>query len=243
MLKYCILLICLTIFGKILKASDFEEGIRFYKEQQWVQARESFEKHLTSHPTDVNTLYNIGICLLHEKKYVNASWYFEKAYKLNPGEKDYQIQLDNCYQQLGLMKSWSPPLSLFETKLINFSLQSWALLLIGFSILIGTLLFLVFVLKRNRKAIFSFLVLVAGIWVFVLYAFITKVQFTNNPTHGIVIERINSVFTSNIGNAIKEFDFKAGERVEIGSVGKRIEIILTNKEHIWLKPHQIKLIR
>ena len=188
-------------------------------------------------------MYNIGLCLLKEKKYVDAVWYFEKAYKLNPKEKDYQIQLDTCYQQLGLMKSWNPPLKFFKTKLINFSLQTWALLLLGFSVLLGAMLFLLFVLKNNKKAIFSFLIFSLGIWIFVLYAYITKESFTTGLTHAIVTEDVKSVYTSDKGNAIKELTFQAGERVELGVVGERVEVILPNKEHIWLNGEQVRLIR
>lgn len=225
-------------------AGEFQEATKAYQEKNWSQAANLFETYLSKHPNEANTYYNLGVCEMKQEKFVDAIWNFEKAYKLSPQLSEAQNQLNACYKKLNFIESWSPPIGVFKAKLFKFSDKQLAFTLILLSFVSGTLLFLHFKRKSNKRLTrFSFALSLIFTFLTALIL-IQKKSFTEGINHAIVWTPISSVYLSEKGNALKELSLKAGERVNLGKISpNRIELELTNKEHVWVERSQVKLIQ
>lgn len=228
------------VFFKVglLFASDFEQGLRFTKEKNWLLAANSFEGHLQQHPTDDKALYNLGICLFHQNKDLEAIYYLEKAYKFNPNLQECKAPIESCRQRLGITGEWTEPFSPIRLKLMEISLNQWSFICLFFSLL--SALFLFFYLKKKSSN--TLYLLVSFMLLFVLSAYFTwqkSISLTN--THGIIITKILKTFADEKGTTMVDLTLFPGERVEVNYVGERIELQLENDVRTWVSKDQLKL--
>lgn len=228
------------VFFKVglLFASDFEQGLRFTKEKNWLLAASSFEGHLKQHPTDDKALYNLGICLFHQNKDLEAIYYLEKAYKFNPNLQECKAPIESCRQRLGITGEWTEPFSPIRLKLMEISLNQWSFICLFFSLL--SALFLFFYLKKKSSN--TLYLLVSFMLLFVLSAYFTwqkSISLTN--THGIIITKILKTFADEKGTTMVDLTLFPSERVEVNYVGERIELQLENNVRTWVSKDQLKL--
>lgn len=224
-------------------AEEFQDATKAYQEKNWSQAAKLFETHLSKHPNEANTYYNLGVCEMKQEKIVDAIWNFEKAYKLNPQLSEAQNQLNSCYKKLNFIESWSPPIGVFKTKLFKFSNNQLAFTLIVLSFISGIFLFLHFKRKSNKRLTRLSFILSFIFSFFTALILIQKKSFTEGINHAIVWTPISSVYLSEKGNALKELPLKVGERVKLGKIStNRIELELTNKEHIWVEKSKVRIL-
>lgn len=241
-LKWILVLFCGLIYFQT-QANSFDEALKAYQNKNWTEAQNLFEKHISEKPTDANVHYNIGVCLMKQNKLVDAIWYFEKCYKLNPGHAEAQIQLNSCYKKLNFIDSWTAPIGLIQAKMYKISMFTWSLSLIVLSLFSGVLIFFIASKKGNKKIIFPFLILALGIQTFTSYTVFKKNQFQTQASNAIVLEPIESVWLSSKGNALLDLKLNAGERVTIVDTNERVEVILPNREHIWIAKAKLKIIQ
>lgn len=241
-LKWILVLFCGLIYFQS-QANSFDEALKAYKSKNWSEAQNLFEKHISEKPEDANAFYNLGVCLMKQDKLVDAIWYFEKCYKLNPGHPEAQIQLNSCYKKLNFIDSWSAPIGLIQAKMYKIPFSTWTLILVIFSTFSGVLIFLLTSKKGNRKVIFPFLILGVGILAFTSYTVFKKNQFQTQANTAIVLQAIESVWISEKGNALLDLKLNAGERVTILDTNERVEIILPSREHIWIDKTKLKVIQ
>lgn len=222
----------------LLFASDFEQGLRFTKEKNWLLAASSFEQHLQQHPTDDKALYNLGICLFHQKKDLEAIYYLEKAYKFNPNLQECKAPIESCRQHLGMRGEWTEPFSPIRLKLMEISLNQWSFICLFFSLL--SALFLFFYLKKKSSN--TLYILVSFMFLFVLSVYFTwQKSISLSNTHGIITTKIFKTFADAKGSTTVDLTLFPGERVGVNYVGERIELELENDFKTWVSKDQLKL--
>lgn len=225
-----------TAFG-----GHFEEAVKAYGQKDWRKAQNLFEQHLINNKEDAHAYFNMGTCFFQQEKYVAAIWNFEKAYKLDPALTDLPLLLDKSYQKAGLSGNWEPPVSYFKLKLFQFPEMTWALVLLGLSLLTGILLFAYFGSGR-KKLVLGLVIFSAVIWAFCCYAFNERGYFASTVTHAIVMENTDAVYVSNEGNALQEIKLKAGERLEVVEVKDRVAVSFGHGEEFWMPRKKLRLI-
>ncbi|MFN5415814.1 MAG: hypothetical protein ACK5B9_02080, partial [Flavobacteriia bacterium] len=82
-----------------------------------------------------------------------------------------------------------------------------------------------------------------GILAFTTYTVFKKNQFQTQANTAIVLQAIESVWLSDKGNALLDLKLNAGERLTILDTNERVEIILPNREHIWIDKNKLKIIQ
>lgn len=222
----------------LLFASDFEQALSYTKEKNWLLASSYFEKHLNQHPNDDQALYNLGICLFHQNKDLEAIYYLEKAYKFNPNLQECKAPIESCRQHLGMTGEWTEPFSPIRLKLMEISLNQWSFITLFLSVLSALFLFLYMRKKSSTK-----LYLLFGFsFFFVLSVYATWQKSRSLAiTHGIVTTKILKTFADEKGTDMVDLTLFPGERVELNYVGERVELELENNVHTWIVRDQIRL--
>lgn len=235
-MKICFVFLFLKVI--LIFASDFEQGLRFTKEKNWLLAASSFERHLQQHSKDDKALYNLGICLFHQNKNLEAIYYLEKAYKFNPNLQECKAPIESCRQRLGITGEWTEPFSPIRLKLMEISLNQWSYICLFFSLL--SALFLFFYLKKKSSNTLYLLVSFMLLFVFSAY-FTWQKSISLSNTHGVITTKILKTFADEKGNAMVDLTLFPGERVEINYVGERIELKLENDARTWITKNQLWL--
>lgn len=235
-MKFWFVLLFLKL--NMLFASDFEQALSYAKEKNWLLASSYFEKHLRQNPTDDQALYNLGICLLHQDKQVEALYFLEKAYKFNPNLQECKAPITTCRQQLGLTGEWTEPFSPIRLKLMEISLNQWSFIVLFLSIFSAVIV--VFYLRK--KTVTLRYLLLPVLLLFILSIYVTSQKSRSlSITHGIVTTKTLKTFADEKGTALIDISLFPGERVSVFEVGERVGLELENGIRTWISSQQIRL--
>lgn len=180
------------IFGLLvsLMASanqEFDKGVKFANHANFDSALVAFNNVISKEPKNASAFYNIGYCYFQQKQYGQAIWAFEKAIQYEPKHANALKNLEICHFKLDL-PSYTPIHSSLMRSLFSFGSNSWSIVGILCSIIIG-LLALLFVLKKSigikRIALVAiFFLICIGITSTIL-AYLTNASF--NETNGAIV--------------------------------------------------------
>ncbi len=95
--------------------SQFNEGLKHYREQNFWGAEESFRWAALLDPSNAQYLFHHGLALTHmPRRLHDAEQLFQKAIKMAPSKIEYYLELGNLYSKNGLKKK---AFSLFQVAL------------------------------------------------------------------------------------------------------------------------------
>ncbi len=94
-LKFVFTFLLINIsLGRVLSLeNEFLEANRYYAEQKYSQAIEAYERILNAGFASANLYYNLGNCYFKKKELGKAIYYYEKAKRLMPLDKDLAANL------------------------------------------------------------------------------------------------------------------------------------------------------
>jgi len=96
-------------------ASQFNEGLKHYREKNFWSAEEAFRWAVRLNPTNAEYLFHHGLALAHmPRRLHDAEGLFQKAIKMAPSKIEYSLELGNLYSRNGLKKK---ALSVFQEAL------------------------------------------------------------------------------------------------------------------------------
>lgn len=226
-------------------ASEFEEGVKFSKDKNWMEAEKSFRTFLEKNPTNANGYYNLGTTLAARQKETEAIWALEKAVKLNPNLKEARANLQYCYGKLGIQETWEPALPYFKDKAYQLGINFWTYTSIALAFILAVLVFFSIVTAKTntRKITVIFSVLIAIGLFFTIQNALTGFSFKYNETHVVLMQDENSVFQNADGNMKIDLKLKQGNRFEIEEMtNSRIGLLMKNQQIVWIERNSVRFI-
>tara|TARA_B100000287_G_scaffold202722_1_gene191431 strand:- start:373 stop:1113 length:741 start_codon:yes stop_codon:yes gene_type:complete len=194
----------------------FEDGNRFYSQNNYKEAISSYEKVLDSGYYSEDLFLNLGNAYFHESNFGQARWSYEMGLKLNPINTD--LRNNNNVNKVyidGFIEL--PENNLID--LINIFFQSFSL---NQFLLINSLLVLLsaisfFMMKvlqiKLHVRIFYFMTIIMFISVLVTF---TKNIWDQNNIFAIIIDEEVIVYSAPFSNqAIEQSVFYSGNKVKI----------------------------
>ena len=227
------LVIFIAILSPFLSfaGSNFDEGIKAFKDSNYVLAIEKFQASLAETPNDAACYYNLGLTHTEAKQYGKAIWSFEKVLKLTPSDADAKERIQSVYGKLNPRSSWEPRLNRFQSILYGFSGMTWSILAIIFSFTLAlcTILFL-----RVKDVSYKRLFVAMGFVTFccMLGSVIIAYSASNYAvqTRFAVVTK-ESIPTYKDSNKISDVTLKEGDQVEI------LEVEISDKDFIEVSSH------
>ena len=180
------------------------------QKEKFKKATQLFEEVAQKEPRNLSAFFNIGLSYFELEKTGEAIWAFEKCLRLAPSNADVENALNLCYLKLdpqGIrnMNPTNPP------ALARLAPNVWAIIGMVSSLLIS--IFLVMIIKGNRKHLKGFLIfsimLLSGLLLFAVYGGFTSQDFRNSDG--------KSVVTTDAVVYLKD-ESPTNESVQIGSV-------------------------
>ncbi len=194
----------------------FEDGNRFYSQNNYKEAISSYEKVLDSGYYSEDLFLNLGNAYFHESKFGQARWSYEMGLKLNPINTD--LRNNNNVNKVyidGFIEL--PENNLID--LINIFFQSFSLnqflLINSLLILLSAISFFVMRITQMKIHISFFYFSTIIMFISVLVTF-TKNIWDQNNIFGIIIENEVIVYSAPFSNqAIEQSVFYSGNKVKI----------------------------
>ena len=194
----------------------FEDGNKFYSQNNYKDAISSYEKVLDSGYFSEDLFLNLGNAYFHESKFGQARWSYEMGLKLNPINADLKnnnnvnkVYIDDFIEL--------PKNNLID--LINIFFQSFSLnqflLINSLLILLSAISFFVMRITQMKIHISFFYFSTIIMFISVLVTF-TKNIWDQNNIFGIIIENEVIVYSAPFSNqAIEQSVFYSGNKVKI----------------------------
>lgn len=223
-------------------SSDFDKGIKFSNAKNWSVSSTFFLKHLNKNPTDEIALYNLALNFYHQKSHIDALYYFEKAYKINPSLKECIQPIEKCRERLGLNTSWNEPFSPLFLKLFEIKLSVWSNVSLLLSVFSALFLFVFLKFKHYKNYFLILFLLLFFTFSFSIFITVKKAKMISTNTHVLVIKEIKTIFIDEKSTQTLNMNFSLGERFELLSNNNRIKIKLPNENVIYLNKSDVKLL-
>ena len=194
----------------------FEDGNRFYSQNNYKEAISSYEKVLDSGYYSEDLFLNLGNAYFHESNFGQARWSYEMGLKLNPINTD--LRNNNNVNKVYIDSFIElPENNLID--LINIFFQSFSLnqflLINSLLVLLSAISFFmmkVFQMKLHVR-IFYFMTIIMFISVLVTF---TKNIWDQNNIFAIIIDEEVIVYSAPFSNqAIEQSVFYSGNKVKI----------------------------
>lgn len=245
-------------FLVLILVSDLTNGNSYidsleYANQQYMNGK--FERAIESYHTIIDSgyeapelYYNLGNAYYKTYKIAHAVYFYEKALRLAPNDKDIQHNL-TVAQTLTVdeidvlpeffVKKWLYKLS------VLFALKTWAIItIISFVILLMMILFYLFMAKISIKKL--------TFWVAILFFFICVVSFNMSMKQKawMMDDSVAIIFSPSVNiksspdiNGTDLFVLHEGTKVNvIDSIGEWREITLSDGNQGWLLKTDIKTL-
>jgi hypothetical protein len=143
-------LLVLLFFATARASDSFEAGLKKLEEEAYTEAVALFEAHVNQFPFDDEGYYNLGIAYYRTKDYPKGLWGFEKSLKINPSNHDAAANAAYAYQKLNLKGEWRQETGLFARIFFGVGKNFWASFTALFGGLLGLLIALNMVFRKNR---------------------------------------------------------------------------------------------
>jgi len=228
---YLLVIIAFPLFitAKEAPAKLFAEGNQQYAKGQFKDAVKTYTELVDSGYHTASVYFNLGNAYYKLDDMSSAIWYYEKAYKLTPGDEDIKVNLQ--FANLKITDKIEAVPEFFLTKwwrgfVMSVSLNTWAVsgllcLLSAFALLIVYLF--VYVVKIKKTAFY------AGISLMILGLFSLFMASTQSN----YFERSNQAIVFN-----GSVDVKSGPQAGMKTlfvIHEGLKINIKEKEGNWVK--------
>tara|TARA_B100000575_G_C23044368_1_gene601107 strand:+ start:285 stop:1037 length:753 start_codon:yes stop_codon:yes gene_type:complete len=225
----------------------FNDGNKFYFNQNYLMAIESYNKILNLEFYHENLFFNLGNAYYQNSELGNAIWCYEKGLKINPFDKDLKYNLNYCNSKIDdniIAPKQFFLLEIYSNLIGYFSFSSWFIFFSFnfFSLCLLITYFKIFKYKKNNffKIFRSFLIFILFIILLFLYDIIFNLSKVNN---GIVVTESIDILSAPSKNSSLVYSMKEGSKINIISVNDlwyEIELLDGNKG--WVLKKNIKEI-
>ena len=244
---YSQLLIFLIGCSVFSQAEDtFEKANSAYADDQFEEATKLYNQVLDEGLVSSELYFNLGNAYFKQNDLANAIYHYEKALQYNRGDEEIKENLEIANTQT-IDKIEAAPESNIDSLLFKIthmmSLESWAWLSIGFSVLFGLFIVLYFRVssakgKRNNFSI-AMLFLVLAIASLLLGRF--QNQFQEKQSFAIIFENQLPVYAEPNPRSDVNFELNEGTKVNLGTTFRDYtEIELSDGSEGWVKSSSFK---
>lgn len=174
------------------------QGNKFYQEQNYYGAVESYEKILKQGFESAQVYFNLGNAYFKESKLGYAIFYYEKGLKLEPGDEDiaYNLKLVNArtvdkiseVPKIFLVAWW-------EGLITSLTISGWAFLVVMvFWILLASIAIYFFSKRSNFQRIsFMSASITLSVLILVVVILVARINRDSATDYGILVEQIYTV--------------------------------------------------
>mgnify|MGYP001289727079 FL=1 len=245
-----IIFLKIALLGSILNAEQniqnlFDDGNKFYFNQNYSMAIQSYNKILNLGFYHENLFFNLGNAYYQNNELGNAIWSYEKGLKINPIDKDLVYNLSFCNSKLvdNIIRPKQFFLFSFYLNTIRYlSFSKWFVLfsLTFFLWCLLNSIIKVFNFKKNIffKTFRSFLLFSLLIILLFLYDIIFNLSKVNN---GIVVAETIDILSEPSKNSNLVYKMNEGSKLKIinfNDLWYEIELLDGNKG--WVLKNNIK---
>lgn len=224
--------------------STFKKGNSLYAEGNYQEALNTYNKLVAADQLSAALFYNIGNTYYKLDELGESIWAYERALKINPGNDDIRFNLNFANQQtfdkIELQESsigtW------LKINLFRFSINTWSILSILFSVLLGVAIFLFFLSKNQQSKNIGLTLGFATLLLLVtstILAYLHKEQIVKQDS-GIITTEVVSVKTSPSETAPDSFELHEGTKVSLLrtnnnwiEIGVNENVGWVNRESVW----------
>ncbi len=208
------------LFILTASASLKTEADTLYQQEKYDKAAQKYEQIINTKGTSADVYYNLGNAYYKMDAIPQAILYYERAYQLNPGDKDIRNNL--AIARGKTIDRVTPPSEMFfVTWWHNFveslSLNAWGIIGIASFVLalIGVLVYLLTYAVTVRKVGFYSAVVLFCVCVLANVAAWAQYDRMENHSYAIVMSSVVSVKSSPSDNSTDLFVIHEGSKVEI----------------------------
>lgn len=242
---FFLLLLSFTIWAQ---DTTFEKANNAYKEGKYDEAISLYKELSNSDKQSATVFYNLGNAYFKKSELANALLNYERAYRLQPSDKDIKNNLNFAYAQIA--DKIKTPKHYFITKWIYktvYQLHSntWAYLGIAF----WTFAFLAILLftrtaSENMRKLFFFITLLSIFAAFfTFYAAYSQYNTNKSETYAIVFAQNITIKSTPSNNGTDLFILHEGTKVQVlDKVGAWYKIELADKREGWIPAKEITQI-
>ncbi len=246
------IIILLVFITNIVSAQNadalFSDANTLYKTGKYQKAIELYNKIEASEETSSELYFNIGNCYYKLNQVAPSIYNYEKALLINPSNEDAKNNLIIA-KRLTLDRIEELPKSLFQKLNINYlqklHYNSWALIVIVFSI-IASVLFLLFYFSTNSiKKRFYFVTSILSFLLLLSSLIITYQQYdtAKKTIEAIVFTKEVSIKNSPTQDSEEIFTLHEGTKIKVlDTVDDWKKIKLIDGKIGWLLSKDIKII-
>lgn len=227
----------------------FEEGNTLYSNGKYYEAIEKYDSILNSGYQSPEVYFNLGNAHYKLNRIAPSIYYYEKALKLAPNDKEILNNLS--FAQNMTIDAIEPVpeigISRFLRKAINtFSFDTWAYLSVTFMILFILLFLTYYFASYSGKKRLSFVTSIISIILTLLcltFAF-KKQSIDSKDNPAIVFSKESVVRTEPNLSGEEAFRLHEGTKVQvIDTINNWSEILLVDGKTGWLVTDNIKLLK
>lgn len=220
----------------------FDAGNSFYANGSYADALNEYNKLVGEDQLSASLYYNIGNTYFKLNELGECIWAYEKALKINPGDKDILYNLDFAKQQTfdkiegeeSSIGNW------LKMNLFSFSINMWSILSVLFSFLLAFGIVLFFTRKKHKNIGLTIgFASLLFLFVCIILAHLHKSQILEQ-NYAVVITEVIEVKTSPSDTAPKSFELHEGTKVSLLRTNENwIEITINgntgwiDRESIW----------
>lgn len=221
-LKFYIQVLFLGLAFSALGQNDsiFNKANNAYADGNYQEAKRLYQSVLKDGQASSELYFNLGNAFYKLENIPNSIYYYEKALKLNPGDKAIQNNLAFA-ERMRLDQFEDLPESevdqSFQDVITFFSVDTWSILGIGL-LVVGALVFGIFLLYRRpfiKRLAFGFcigFVLLAAASFFMAQ---TQLKQINNTVYAIVFEPEKDLYEEPNTKSISLFTLHEGTKIQI----------------------------
>lgn len=199
----------------VLAGSNFDEGIKAFKDKDYDTAIDKFQASLVQSPDDIASYYNLGLAFHENKFYGKAIWSFEKVLKISPSDGDAKERIERSYTSLDPSLKWEARLNRLESALYGFSGSTWSFIAIAFSFILSISIIL-FIRSKNsstRRLYFIFGGMSLTVLIFSIVIASGSSSYTSENSFAIITKE--SIPTYTAPNNPASTKLSEGARVQI----------------------------
>ena len=247
---FCLILFTFPLFiaAKDAPAKLFATGNQQYAKGQFDEAVKTYKQLVDSGYRAAEVYFNLGNAYYKLDDMASAILYYEKAYKLTPGDEDIEVNLQFANQKITdkieavpefFLKKW------WRGFVMTFSLNTWAIVGLG-ALLLGSALLIVYLFSyiiHIKKASFYTGLIMVVLGLFALFLANSQSRYFENANQAIVFNGSVDVKSGPQKDMKTLFVIHEGLKVGIReSENGWIKIVLPNGNIGWIESVAVKEI-
>ena len=244
------LILSIFIFSLPLAASNdhpkFEEGVEAFKNDSFQLAIVAFNEVLQDSLESVNLYYNLGLSYQMNEQIGNAVLHYEKALKLDPGNKQVVKALNVVNEKVEVQIAEIPGFFLLEWyyDIISiFSARQWAVLQLVIGAVLLVLIYVVFFKYPDLRIYKLSVAIVVGLLAIIILFSVKKTKYEKGGDSGVVMVEQTNLYQAPDPRSELISEVSEGVKIEIiDQIGDWFKVMLADRDIGWIRKDEIEQI-